>query len=255
MNFRYCRLQIFLIIIQEKCFLIICKFVNYLILQNSFQGVLRRNRVHMASTERDSVTENYRSATSSCSSSDISDYMESLSFISRSSSSSSGSASSNDYVRAEDLYLLRTLPKPPPKTFVPSNCISVPSVHQSRNFGMEMNGVSNHRNNDDSSSVGTSSSSSYQDKSSYSVKDELKLRPNPNSNRDSRSSTSSTSSLSTSPSVTDYSSSTSSSPPCQSNITTRQAFSKCSDSKPEDTNSAQQNRFVYPGSKDEPRKT
>lgn len=219
-------------------------------------GVLRRNRVHMTSNDRDSVTENYRSATSSCSSSDISDYMESLSFISRSSSSSSGSASSTDYVRAEDLYLLRTLPKPPPKTFVPSNCITVPSVHQSRHSGADVNGVANHRNNDESSSAGTSSSSSYQDKPSYPVKDELKLRPNnPNSNRDSRSSTSSTSSLSTSPSVTDYSSSASSSPPCQSNLSARQGFNKCSDSKQEETNSAQQNRFVYPCSKEEQRKT
>lgn len=182
--------------------------------------------------------------------------MESLSFISRSSSSSSGSTSSADYVRSEDLYLLRTITKPPLKNS--SNCITVPSVHQSRHHsGVETNGANNHRHNaDESSSAGTSSNGSYHDKPCYPIKDELKLRPcsNPGSNRDSRSSTSSTSSLSTSPSVTDYSSSTSSSPPCQTNLMGRQVYSKyVSDSRQEDTNP--QNMFVYPPSKEEPGKT
>lgn len=225
-----------------------------------FSGVLRRNRIHIPPMDREAMMENYRSATSSCSSSDISDYMESLSFISRSSSSSSGSTSSADYVRAEDLYLLRTMPKPPPKgNFTPSNCITVPSVHQSRHSSLETNGGINHRNNvDDLSSAGTSSSSSYHDKPCYPVKDELKVRPcsTLSSNRDSRSSTSSTSSLSTSPSVTDYSSSTSSSPPCQSNLTGRQVYNKGpSDSRSEETNSVQQTMFVYSCPKEEQKKT
>ncbi|GIX70344.1 uncharacterized protein CEXT_133491 [Caerostris extrusa] len=212
------------------------------------QGILRRNHTH--TLERGPVMDSYRSNTSSCSSSDISDYMESLSFISRSSSSSSGSTSSADYMRSEDLYGLRPLPRPPPKGAMSgSNNITIPNIHQSRHCPLDMNGVATRYRSlnepCEPSSVGTSSGPSVQDTAYYQGKDESHVRPctSIRCNRDSRSSTSSTSSLSTSPSVTDYSSSTSSSPPCLTNLPAKQAFVK---RKPEVKPEGQATSFAYP---------
>ncbi|KAG8191299.1 hypothetical protein JTE90_006051 [Oedothorax gibbosus] len=176
------------------------------------QGVLRRQ----IPTERGQVC---RSNTSSCSSSDISDYMESLSFISRSSSSSSASTSSADYMRSEELYLLRTTPRAPPKP----PAIAIPSPRTDLLLAPKNNRLV--YNSDDASSIdtATSSSGSYQDSTTrYRPIDDTRAC----STRDSRSSTSSTSSLSTSPGVTDYSSSSSSSPPCQKNLMTTPRLAK-----------------------------
>ncbi|GFU26857.1 protein Dok-7 [Nephila pilipes] len=227
------------------------------------QGVLRRNHVHPL--DRGSGVENYRSNTSSCSSSDISDYMESLSFISRSSSSSSGSTSSADYMRSEDLYGLRPLPRPPPKNITTgSSNIAIPGIHHSRHCSSDVNGLdmasrsARYRSvNDpcDTSSVGTSSGGSFQDTTYYQVKEEPNVRPctSIRCNRDSRSSTSSTSSLSTSPSVTDYSSSTSSSPPCQNNLSTKQVFCK---RKPAEVKAEEPvTAFAYPSTEKETNKS
>ncbi|KAF8765145.1 Protein Dok-7 like protein [Argiope bruennichi] len=223
------------------------------------QGVLRRNHLH--TSDRGSATDNCRSNTSSCSSSDISDYMESLSFISRSSSSSSGSTSSADYMRSEELhaYMLRQIPRPPPKNAVPgSNNIMIPAIHQNRQGSADMNGsdVANRsakyrclNDHYDSSSVGTSSGGSFQENYCHG-KDEPQVRPctSIRCNRDSRSSTSSTSSLSTSPSVTDYSSSTSSSPPCQTSLPPKPPFTK---RKPEVK--PDESAFAYPCAERDPK--
>ncbi|XP_054706490.1 serine-rich adhesin for platelets-like [Uloborus diversus] len=221
------------------------------------QAVLRRHPNHLTANERG--TDSSRSATSSCSSSDISDYMESLSFISRSSSSSSGSTCSTDYIRSEELYGIRSIPKPPPKNNISySNSITVPSVHQSRYLPVESNGLApNHRSpveNGDSSSAGTSSSSSYQDCRVFPRSaEEARVRPS-TAVTSNRSSTSSTSSLSTSPSVTDYSSSTSSSPPCQNVLQTRGVLKGVNEQKVDEAVASDHKVFTYSRSKNEPRK-